>query len=214
MASEAKIGLLLGLAIIFVVAFVINGLPRFGGADQSDGLETVMDGNPPGIRPAVPPGILGPAQTPEAVGDETAGGPEDNEPSGDLLAGTISPDEVARHLGPDAPGRTNDPGAPGEVMQIEPVRPAWPKVHVVRKGENLGDIAKMYYGPEQGNRKANVMKIFESNRNLLESPDMIFPGQKLVIPSLWVSGADRKAIEQIFPDSMFERVESIGRRHL
>jgi nucleoid-associated protein YgaU len=214
MASEAKIGLLLGLAIIFVVAFVINGLPRFGSTNQSDDLATVMDGNPPGIGPGVPAGILGPGRTPHPVGDETAPGPEGNERSRDLLAGTISPDEAAKHLGPDAPDRTNDPGAPGEVMQAEPVRPAWPKVHVVRKGENLGDIAKMYYGPEEGNRKANVLKIFESNRNLLESPDKIFPGQKLIIPSLWVSGADRKTIERIFPDSMFERVESIGRRHL
>ena len=214
MASEAKIGLLLGLAIIFVVAFVINGLPRFGYTNQSDNLETVMDGNPPGIGPGVPPGILGPGRTHDPVGDETAAGPEDNERSRDSLGVTISPDELANHLGPDAPERTNDPGAPGEVMQAEPVRPAWPKVHVVRKGENLGGIAKIYYGPEEGNRKANVMRIFESNRSLLESPDKIFPGQKLVIPSLWVSGLDTDKIERIFPDSMFETVESIGRRHL
>jgi len=214
MPSEAKTGLLLGLAIIFVVAFVINGLPRFGNTNQSDDLATVMDGNPPGIRPGVPPGILGPGRTPDPVGDETAPGPKDNERSRDSLAGTISPDELANYLWPDAPDRTNDPGAPGEVMQAEPVRPAWPKVHVVRKGENLGGIAKIYYGPEEGNRKANVMRIFESNRSLLESPDKIFPGQKLVIPSLWVSGLDTEKTERIFPDSMFERVESIGRRHL
>ena len=214
MASEAKIGLLLGLAIIFVVAFVINGLPRFGSDDQSDDLAAVMDSTPPGIRPAVPAAILGPEQTPETVGDETAASPTKNQSSGNRPMETITPEEVARHLGPDAPEQTNDTGAPEEVVRAEPVRPAWPKVHIVRKGENLGDIAKMYYGPDEGNRKANVMKIFESNRNLLESPDMIFPGQKLIIPSLWVSVTDRKAIEQIFPDSMFERVESIGRRHL
>jgi nucleoid-associated protein YgaU len=214
MASEAKIGLLLGLTIIFVVAFVINGLPRFGSSDQGKDLATVMDGNPPGIGPAVPAAILGPGQTPETLGDETAAGPRKNQSSGNRPVDTITPEQVARQLGPDTPEQTEDPGAPAEVKQPEPVRPAWPKVHIVRKGENLGDIAKMYYGPTEGNRKANVMKIFESNRNLLESPDMIFPGQKLIIPSLWASGADRKTIEQIFPDSMFERVESIGRRHL
>jgi len=214
MASEAKIGLLLGLAIIFVVAFAINGLPRFGNPDRSDDLATVMDGNPDGIGPAVAPEVFYPGRTPDPVGDETVASPEDNERSGDSLAGAILPDGLGNHLGPDAPERTNDPGAPGEVMPAEPVRPAWPKVHIVREGENLGDIAKMYYGPDEGNRKANVMKIFESNRNLLESPDMIFPGQKIIIPSLWVSGADRKTIERVFPDSMFERVASIGRRHL
>ena len=29
MTSDAKIGLLLGLVFIFIIAFVINGLPRF-----------------------------------------------------------------------------------------------------------------------------------------------------------------------------------------
>jgi LysM repeat protein len=72
----------------------------------------------------------------------------------------------------------------------------------------------MYYGSREGNRKANVLRIFRSNRSVLESPDKIFPGQKLVIPSLWASGTRLKAIEKIFPTSMFEQVESIGRTHL
>ncbi len=72
----------------------------------------------------------------------------------------------------------------------------------------------MYYGAREGNRRANVRRIFESNRNQLESPDKIFPGQKLVIPSLWALGLDTETIERIFPASMFERVESVGRRHL
>ena len=212
MASEAKIGLLLGLVIIFVVAFVLNGLPRFGDSKQNDDLTKVVDSNPIGIRPGVPREVFRPDRTADPTPDETPPGPEDSERSRDSLPGTISPDEVANHLRPDTPDRTNEGSS--EVPQAERVRPAWPKVHVVRKGDNLGGIAKMYYGPEEGNRKANVMRIFESNRNLLESPDKIYPGQKLVIPSLWASGLDRETIENIFPDSMFERVESIGRRHL
>lgn len=51
--------------------------------------------------------------------------------------------------------------------------------HTVKKGETLGKIAKHYYG--------NAMKytaIFEANKNILKSSDLIHPGQELVIPNL------------------------------
>ncbi len=204
MASEAKIGLLLGLVIIFVVAFVINGLPHFGSANSSDDLKNVMDDNPPGIRPGMPREVLGSGRTPDPVPAETQGDPEDNERFRDSLPVAVSPSEVANQVESDAPESNS------EIMQFEPARLAWPKVHTVRKGDNLGDIAKLYYGSREGNRKANVLRIFKSNRSVLKSPDKIFPGQKLIIPSLWASGASRRTIEQILPDSLFERVESIG----
>ncbi len=51
--------------------------------------------------------------------------------------------------------------------------------HTVKSGESLSKIAKHYYG--------NAMKytaIFEANRNILKNPDLIHPGQELVIPNL------------------------------
>ncbi len=51
--------------------------------------------------------------------------------------------------------------------------------HTVEKGETLGKIAKHYFG--------NAMKykdIFEANTNILKNPDLIHPGQELVIPNL------------------------------
>ena len=51
--------------------------------------------------------------------------------------------------------------------------------HTVASGESLSKIAKHYYG--------NAMKytaIFEANRDLLKNPDVIHPGQDLVIPNL------------------------------
>ena len=51
--------------------------------------------------------------------------------------------------------------------------------HTVVKGETLGKIAKHYYG--------KVMKykdIFEANTDILKNPDVIHPGQELVIPNL------------------------------
>ena len=51
--------------------------------------------------------------------------------------------------------------------------------HTVKKGETLGAIAKHYYG-----NAMNYKQIFQKNADILESPDMIYPNQLLVIPNL------------------------------
>jgi len=51
--------------------------------------------------------------------------------------------------------------------------------HTVASGETLGKIAKQYFG--------NAMKykeIFAANTDILKNPDVIHPGQELVIPNL------------------------------
>ena len=44
-------------------------------------------------------------------------------------------------------------------------------------GDTLGAIAKRYYG-----KASAYMKIFEANRDIIEDPDRIYPGQKIRIP--------------------------------
>lgn len=51
--------------------------------------------------------------------------------------------------------------------------------HTVKSGESLSKIAKHYYKDPM---KYNA--IFEANRDTLDNPDMIHPGQNLVIPNL------------------------------
>lgn len=51
--------------------------------------------------------------------------------------------------------------------------------HTVQKGETLGGIAKHYYG-----KPMKYVAIFEANKNVLKNPDVIHPGQELVIPNL------------------------------
>lgn len=51
--------------------------------------------------------------------------------------------------------------------------------HTVESGESLSKIAKHYYKDPM---KYNA--IFEANRNILNNPDVIHPGQELVIPNL------------------------------
>ncbi|MEM6686502.1 MAG: LysM peptidoglycan-binding domain-containing protein, partial [Bacteroidota bacterium] len=51
--------------------------------------------------------------------------------------------------------------------------------HTVASGDTLGKIAKQYYG------KANQYHaIFKANTDILDNPDVIHPGQELIIPHL------------------------------
>ena len=51
--------------------------------------------------------------------------------------------------------------------------------YTVKKGDYLSKIAKEVYGDA---RKYNI--IFEANKPMLKDPDLIYPGQVLVIPPL------------------------------
>ncbi len=64
------------------------------------------------------------------------------------------------------------------VADIEVANTGYYTKHTVESGESLSKIAGHYYG--------DVMlynQIFEANRDILENPDMIQPGQVLVIPN-------------------------------
>lgn len=49
--------------------------------------------------------------------------------------------------------------------------------HVVKSGESLSKIAKLYYGDPM-----KYKQIFDANTNILNNPDVIYPEQVLVIP--------------------------------
>lgn len=51
------------------------------------------------------------------------------------------------------------------------------RFHIVQPGETLSSIAKRYYGTTTA-----VGKILEANRGVLDNPDRIRPGTKLIIP--------------------------------
>ncbi|GHC53120.1 LysM peptidoglycan-binding domain-containing protein [Ulvibacter litoralis] len=51
--------------------------------------------------------------------------------------------------------------------------------HTVAGGESLSKIAKHYYKDPM-----KYKAIFEANKNILSNPDVIHPGQELVIPNL------------------------------
>ncbi|MEP7044656.1 MAG: LysM peptidoglycan-binding domain-containing protein [Dokdonella sp.] len=58
------------------------------------------------------------------------------------------------------------------------VEPAAPQTYTVAKGDSLSKIAKKVYG--NANRWRDI---FDANRDQLENPDLIQPGQILKLPA-------------------------------
>lgn len=246
MTSDAKIGLLLGLIFIFIIAFVINGLPRFRNAANGSEMTTNMvssrnNTQPIASRERQAQGVFDwTEKTEEQIPQETESPVEQTEdvrfkiqlPTEIPAIRDISTMEIAEQTEPAAPESTEqaEPAVTVQPIQIpeeqekvekvvakqpEPVKSVWPKSYVVSEDDSLGlvSVAKKFYGPEQGNKKVNIDRIFEANKKLLKSPDEVFVGQKLTIPSPANFKAETKEIKVSFADSILEKVKSIGEKH-
>jgi len=236
MTSDAKIGLLLGLLFIFIIAFVINGLPRFRNITNSSEMTTNMvssqnDTQPIGSRERQAPGIFNwTEQSVEQTHQETQPVVEQKEdvrfkiqlPNEIPVAKDTSLIEIVEEAEPIAP----EPAEPAPPVQIpeekvekivvrksEPAKSVQPRFYVVSEDDSLGlvSVARKFYGPEQGNKKVNIDRIFEANKKLLKSPDEIYVGQKLTIPPLVNSQTEAKGTGSTFADSILEKVKSIGK---
>ena len=186
MTSEAKIGLLLGLVVIFIIAFVVNGLPGFkkGEQPQADELMARPQQNPPGIgaaqRDVINQGNLPPTnpqggdvRTTVPLGPGAGSGTGTNQPP--TVIQTNTPPNVTAQ----PPVNTGIPP-----VTTPPVQTAAAKTYTVQSGDSLASIAIKFYGSKEGNRKVNIDKIFAANKKILRSADEIYEGQKLVIPPL------------------------------
>lgn len=79
-------------------------------------------------------------------------------------------------LNPPAPGTAPVPSEIAEVHTHDSTQPTL-RMHSVKKGETLSEIAQHYYG------KASLYtKIYEANLDRLSDPDKIREGQLLRIP--------------------------------
>lgn len=226
MTSDAKIGLLLGLAFIFIIAFIINGLPNFRNKTDSNELTTNMttfEDNSLGIgtkerktqealdwtellekRPISSVRVSEDGQGVRSVtplpGDfSTAKEPNQSNP-------------IEPKIAQDLPSSVSAQEAVAKTPQ--PAKQTWPKTYVVIEGDSLASIAKKFYGSEEGNKRINIDKIFEANRKLIRSPDEIYAGQKLIIPAPSNLTPDKNRIDSVLPSTLFEKVESIGRKYL
>jgi nucleoid-associated protein YgaU len=241
MTSDAKIGLLLGLVFIFVIAFIINGLPGLHQKDDSNKLTTNMVGlesNPSGIganerkvqmameQPAAPVTNGVQSQSPEITPGATVtplpqGTPVAAESAqfGPLSAqptpGSIGVAPVPAQM---TPAVSIDPTV-STAMQDAPAGNAQPaateqtKVYVVQSGDSISGIAKKVYGVKEGVKLKNIDAIFAANRKTLASKDSLQVGQKLTIPPLPGLTAAPATPAEVLTDKNFTKVESTAPQH-
>jgi len=107
----------------------------------------------------------------------------------DVLASAPGIDTVQDNMAVSAPESVEPPPEPApETAAAEPAavekdtsEPAEAdpdaETYTVQSGDTLWKISEQVYG-----NGSSYMKIFEANTDILENPDRIFPGQKLVIP--------------------------------
>jgi nucleoid-associated protein YgaU len=180
MTADAKVGLLLGLFFIVVIAFLVNGLPNFIEEEKP---------SPPGAAIITPTGPDMPLDNrvsdavhrlyPPRVPART------KEPAKVEIVSDVPPAipvqvDAPEVILPSKPSIVNDPPAVNPVV----VESCKERIHLVKAGENLPAIAKMYYGDEEGNRRMVIQKLYQANTSVLKSPDRICVGDQLVIPSL------------------------------
>jgi len=67
-------------------------------------------------------------------------------------------------------------GGSSTAASVKPAAPA-ARTYTVAAGDSLSKIAQREYGDANQWRR-----IFQANRDQIESPDLIKPGQKLIIP--------------------------------
>jgi nucleoid-associated protein YgaU len=236
MTSDAKIGLLLGLVFIFIIAFVINGLPGLHHKDDSNKLTTNMVGlqnNPSGLganerKVALEPTQGGPPAAGYAQPAESAAGSTDARftmtlPQGAPTAADAAPVSpgvagpvAALPSGTDTPVASVQPATPNPTPIVEAAKgqPAAPKLYIVQQGDSLSAIAKKVYGEREGNKLTNINALFEANRKTLASVDELQVGQKLIVPPLAGSSAPAPATGSELSGTGFTKVDSIGKRHL
>jgi len=277
MTSDAKIGLLLGLVFIFVIAFIINGLPNLkpqtskgevttnmvplteenlGVADRAQKAQETLNWNellgqpepePPVARTTILEEPRRTLETPQTANEQDVRSilplpsinsilehlttnlqnqkEQTNTVSMDVAQPVTGPPVVA----PERPaGTQTSPGQPGlkpgetvpksaqTAGTTAAARPASTssklvdRVYVVGEGETLAAVAKKVYGPEEGNRIANIKRIYEANNDILKSPDQVVAGQKLLIPPPLPPLAPKPA--DVLSQALFEKVEAIGKQ--
>ncbi|MCK4752929.1 MAG: LysM peptidoglycan-binding domain-containing protein [Planctomycetes bacterium] len=181
MTSDAKVGVLLGLAFIFLIAFIINGLPHLREEVNNNQLTTTMinsHSNPPGI-----------ATRQRKVTREVI-------------------NQNVRFTAP-LPKKTQSLiiAKQNQTPKVEFRKTALSEIYVVSNGDSLAVIAKKVYGTD-GNKKRQVAGIFKANRKLLKSPDAIYVGQALVIPPL---ASNKSTTSTILASSTLEKVKSLSK---
>ncbi len=204
MTSDTKIGLLLGLVFIFVVAFLINGLPGFCSTDSTNEMTYNTAGyniEEPGLatrerevgtRIDLSNARLKRPQrrARNQVPDRNVSASEESPPRAVASLPKPKPSQSTHNTEVAFLGATNRKKSPkNSSKQNVPIkRPAAPdprpQQYEVQEGDTLTTIAKQYYGETVGKRHVTIDTLFAANRRILKSRNSLRIGQQLTIPSI------------------------------
>ena len=192
-----KIGLLLGLVFIFLVAFVINGLNFKQDAHGNELMFEYANGQS---------NLSGMGQSMRQLANDVHPYPRDHESvfprredpavscvqdirtrmplpmSQDMNLQTQARSVLSEVLSEQSDKRESDVHAKDNPLTLSGFKTVWPKTYVVQSDDNLAKIAQKMYGSELGNTHACIEHLYQANRDILKSPDLVVVGQKLVIP--------------------------------
>jgi nucleoid-associated protein YgaU len=78
---------------------------------------------------------------------------------------------------PSPTGDVQRPGQPGSTTGTSQPGTTSRRDYTIQSGDSLSKIAQKFYG-----NAGDWQKIYNANKDKIKNPDMIFPGQKIVIP--------------------------------
>jgi len=238
MTSDAKVGVLLGLVFIFIVAFLINGLGDLRSDEGNNELTERMVGSynrSPGLGSSerkvsqkvieqiepIQPNLEKIWESARAGNEEvrfSAPLPEVFKQEEPIESKPESKPEILSRgelMKAEAPAMVaNSELEKEDAIKVTRITPPKARIYVVKSGENLATISKEVYGEEEGNRMVNVQGIYEANKERMESPDEVYEGQKLLIPPLAGAAVIEEKPSERIQETIVEVVKSIGRRPL
>lgn len=161
---------------LFVLALMTGACGRDDAQVAAD-LQSKVAAAAPGASAAIKDGVVTlsgqvESEAVKSLAEQTARGVKGVEKVVNNL--TVKPTPVAAAPGKAAPPPiAADAAKPKDAAGAEAPTGA---SYTVKKGDSLPKIAKKYPG-------LTWQKIYEANKNEIQDPDLIRPGQKLVIPS-------------------------------
>jgi nucleoid-associated protein YgaU len=172
MTADAKVGLLLALVFIVIIAFLINGLPGLLGNNTTD----MAQANPM------------PVPTNESIYIDYVAQKAVDQVQPVIPLRQAEPPRQEQPISvpqrPEPAEQQQNTTTPLRLEDAFVTVPSGNKTYTVKSGDNLGKIARAVYGDVLGNKLEVVEKLFEANQDKLFTPDKVIVGQVLRIPDL------------------------------
>lgn len=199
MRSREKLGLLLGLVSIIIIVYLIKGY-SFVGQDKPNRSSEVINSTQNVID--TDPDLMDDARMAvKMINDQRVSIRK-------VSVSDYSPRSVTKLNGSRVSSRSASATYSTSAVAASTKRRSIPSYYTVKSGDSLGKIAKNVYG-SKGNTYDNVERIYQANKKLLKSRDVVLEGQRLVIPSLETVTVAKK--KQNFAQRIMSNIT--GRNH-